>query len=102
MIAPTLHEYPEVLVVMDGSRRVATARKHTNAYPPVKPGGRALTGYLLRAYGASFTDPRARKPNLVERAGGARGDSWPSLLLVRTRAEARSILRSMTGEGITE
>ena len=81
----TFHEFRDTMVVMDGRRAVAKARR--------KP---APIGWVLRACGASFTDPRARKPRFAG-VGGGPGIVDPGLMAIKTRREARKILREIAG-----
>jgi hypothetical protein len=65
------------MVVMDGRRCVAKARYI-----------RLSGGWLLKAYGFQWTDPRARQKQGI-------GVVCPEYLTVKTKREARRILESL-------
>lgn len=76
----TLHDYsPRGIVVMEGRHRLAVARNK----------GRGK-GWLLKATGFSWTDPRARDTTRNPLA-----DKFPYLMLVRTKREAMRILKDI-------
>lgn len=72
-----------VMVAMDGNRRIATARYTPAGYPGLK------SGWLCKAFGFSWTDPRAREPNRIT------GKPDPRFILVRTKREARRLIRGV-------
>jgi hypothetical protein len=77
---PTFHDHSQnqVMVVMSYNRPLAVARRY-----PYHP------GWYLKAHGFSWTDPRARKPNVF-------GIVQPQFLQVATKREARKILAAIT------
>lgn len=63
--------------VMDGRRLVAAARHHRY-------------GWMLTAYGFSWTNPKAHKPNII-------GKVVPSLMLLRDIRQVRKELKTLAG-----
>ena len=72
-----------MLVVMDGRRMIARAR-----HIP------AARGWLLKAYGFSWANPRAHQPNIF-------GVVDPRYLIVKTKREAKRILADLTEQVAT-
>lgn len=73
-----LHDYKQHgMVVMDGRRVVAKARP-------------TPAGYLMVLYGASWTDPRAREPNVF-------GIVDPSRMVLRPKSQVLAVLRNLAG-----
>ena len=67
------------MIVMDGRRHVARARKVVSG------------GWMLRIYAGSWTHPDARIPAF----GRPRGATFPYLMHVKTKAAARKELRAL-------
>jgi len=82
---PTPREWTtnSILVVMDGRRLLARAR-----HIP------AARGWLLKAYGFSWADPRAHEPNIF-------GAVDPRYLIIKTKCEAKRILADLTAQVAT-
>ncbi len=85
VVTPTMklwdHGSLGVMVVKEGKCTVASARLHQLPH-----------GWLLRAHGFCWTHPRARLPK-------GEGGVVPNLMVVRTKKQARRILRQLV-EGV--
>ena len=76
----TFHDFPKnkTMVVMDGRRRICRANLLHSGM-----------GWMLKADGFSWTDPRARLPNVFKIVA-------PQYLIVVSKREARRILMGLT------
>lgn len=83
----TLHEHPQGIAVMDGSRFVAVARK------------KAIGIWLLRLYGGCWVDARTDQVKLssLVRLRLLPSASTDNLKVARTRAEARALMEGLLG-----
>lgn len=77
------------MVVMDGRRCVAKARRYGVGY------------WLLKLEGASWIDPRARQPIRDDLPAGFSDlfSKYPNMLAVKGKAEARKIMQGLTATG---
>lgn len=78
-MAMTFHQSNHGMTVMDGKRVVAVARERAH-------------GWLLTLHGASWLDKRARTQGLIPGA-------YPSLMVVKTRHEAATVMIQLTNTG---
>jgi hypothetical protein len=79
----TVHRFHHGTTVMDGKHVVAVAR----------PRGRGSNGcWMLTLRGASWLDPRARKPAVT-------GKTDPSILIVPHRTEADALMLRLAATG---
>ena len=71
------------MVAMASGALLAKATFTRAGYPGLR------SGWLLKAYGFCWTDPRARAPNRIS------GRAHPEYLLVRSKREARRFIQSI-------